>query len=112
VTTQMEKDYDAAVQEAVNRIVARFHPDKIFLFGSLARGQAGPNSDADLLVVMPVTGSKRQQAVQIDLSLAGIPIPTDIIVVTPGELEKYHDTPGTIIREAVQEGKVIYDRAA
>ncbi len=103
---------ESALQEAVDRIVSRFHPDRIILFGSLARGRGGPDSDADLLVVMPVDGSKRQQAVEIDLALEGIPIPIDLIVVTPEEVEKYRDTIGTIIREAVREGKVLYERAA
>jgi predicted nucleotidyltransferase len=103
---------ESAIQQAVDRIAARFHPDKIFLFGSRARGQAGPDSDADLLIVMPVNGSKRQKAVQIDLALQGIPVPIDLVVVTPEELQKYRDVPGTIIREAVHEGKVLYDQAA
>jgi uncharacterized protein len=75
-----------------------------------ARG--GADSDADLLVVMPVNGSKRQQAVQMDLALEGIPIPIDLIVVTPDEVEKYREVTGTIIQEAVREGKVLYERAA
>ncbi len=103
---------ELALQEAVDRIVARFHPERIILFGSLARGEGGPDSDADLLVVMPVAGSKRQQAVQIDLALEGIALPIDLVVVTPEEVEKDRETIGTIIREAVQEGKVLYERAA
>ncbi len=103
---------ESALQQAVDRIAARFHPDMIILFGSRARGQAGPDSDADLLIVMTVDGSKRQQAVQIDLALEGIPIPIDLVVVTPEDVQKYRDVAGTIIREAMQEGKVLYDRAA
>jgi len=109
---QSPAEYESALREAVERIATRFDPDKIILFGSAARGQGGPDSDADLLVVMAVNGSKRQQAVQIDLALEGIPIPIDLIVVTPDELEKYRQTTGTIIREAVREGKVLYERAA
>lgn len=109
---QSPAEYESALREAVQRIATRFDPDKIILFGSAARGQGGPDSDADLLVVMAVNGSKRQQAVQIDLALEGIPIPIDLIVVTPDELEKYRQTTGTIIREAVREGKVLYERAA
>lgn len=103
---------ESALQQAVDRIASRFHPDKIILFGSRARGQAGPDSDADLLIIMPVNGSKRQQAVQIDLALEGIPIPIDLVVVTPEEVQKYRDVTGTIIREALQEGKILYDQAA
>lgn len=105
-------DTKNAVDAAVQRIVKRFNPEKIILFGSHARGTAGPDSDADLLVVMHVTDSKRRQAVQIDLALEGIPVPTDVIVVTPEEVEKHRDSLGTIIYEAVREGRVVYERAA
>jgi predicted nucleotidyltransferase len=79
---QTPAESESAIREAVERIAARFHPDKIILFGSQARGQGREDSDADLLVIMPVKGSKRQQAVQIDLALEGIPIPIDLIVAT------------------------------
>lgn len=109
---QTQAESESALQLAIDRIATRFHPDKIILFGSWARGQGGPDSDADLLVVMAVDGSKRQQAIQIDLALEGIPIPIDLIVATPEEVEKHRDAMGTIIREAVREGKVLYERAA
>jgi predicted nucleotidyltransferase len=103
---------EAALRQAVDRLATRFDPDKIILFGSRARGQGGPESDADLLIVMPVNASKRQQAVQMDLALEGIPIPIDLIVITPEEVEKYRDAAGTVIHEAVREGKVLYERTA
>ena len=105
-------EYESALREAVDLIAQRFDPERIILFGSGARGEGGPDSDADLLVVMSVVDSKRQQAVQIDLALEGIPIPIDLIVVTPEEIEKYRETIGTIIWEAIREGKVLYERAA
>lgn len=107
---QTQAEYDAALREAVDRIVARFRPEKIILFGSQARGEGGVGSDADLLVVMPVNGSKRQQAVEMDLALEGIPIPIDLIVATPDELERDREAMGVVIREAVDEGKVLYER--
>lgn len=54
---------ESAIREAVDRIATRFHPDKIILFGSRARGQGGPDSDADLSIIMRINGSKRQQPV-------------------------------------------------
>lgn len=100
------------VKEMVRRIVEQFHPEQVILFGSYARGQAGPDSDVDLLVVMPVSGSKRKVAVEIDLALAGMGLPKDIIVVTPEEMARSRDIIGTIVYPAVREGKIIYDRAA
>jgi predicted nucleotidyltransferase len=95
----------------VGRIVHRFHPERIILFGSYARGDAGPDSDVDLLVVMPLTGSKREKQLEIRLALRGILIPKDIVVTTPEEFQWRQEVPGTIERPAAQEGKVLYARA-
>ncbi len=100
------------IEEMVRRIVDRFHPERIILFGSHARGTASPESDVDLLVVMPVAGSKRATRLEIRTLLSGIGLPKDILVVTPEEVERLQDFPGTIIRPALQEGKVLYERAA
>ena len=100
------------IDEMVRRIVKRVHPEKIILFGSYARGSATIDSDADILVVMPVKGSKRKRATDIDLALVGVDLPVDVIVVTPEELEQNRNRIGTIIYPAVREGKVLYERAA
>ena len=70
------------------------------------------DSDVDLLVVMPVEGSKRQKASEIDLALADRTLPLDVIVVTPEEVEKYRNTAGSLIYPALKEGKVVYERVA
>lgn len=106
----------AEIQPILDRIVSRIVEnsltEKIILFGSWAKGAATDDSDLDLLIVMNVRGSKRQEAIKVDLLLEGIPLPTDVIVVTPQDIEKYRNCPGTIIRQALQEGKVLYERAA
>ena len=76
---------DEPIRRMVKRIVRRFAPDKIILFGSYARGEAGPDSDVDLLIVMPVSGSIRQMAVEIGVALHDIRVPKDVIVTTPEE---------------------------
>jgi len=98
------------IQEMVSRIVESFDPERIILFGSHARGEGGPDSDVDLLVVMPVEGSKRQKTVEIYGVLAGIGVPKDIIVATPEEVGEYREIVGTIIRPALAEGRTIYQR--
>lgn len=98
------------IQEMVRRIVERFHPEKIILFGSYARGTAGPDSDVDLLVVKSVVGPKQQERLNIRLALRGIGLAKDVIVVTPEEVERDKDLVGTIIRPALREGKVLYER--
>ncbi len=98
------------IREMVRRIVERFQPHKVVLFGSHARGGAGPNSDVDLLVIMDVAGSKREARVAIRVALNGMGLPKDVVVATPAEVERYRDLVGTIIRPALREGKVLYDR--
>jgi predicted nucleotidyltransferase len=100
------------IEEMVRRIVIQFKPEKIILFGSHARGEAGPDSDVDLLVVMAVEGSKRLKATEIDVALFGINVPVDLIVVRPEELERYRHQIGSIFYPALRDGKVLYDRAA
>ena len=98
------------IDAMVQRLVERFDPDKIILFGSHARGTARPDSDVDLLVVMPVTGSKRKKQIELRCALHDIRIAKDIIVVTPDEVERRRNIVGTIIRPALREGKVLYAR--
>ena len=99
------------IRRMVNRIVTRFDPDKIILFGSHARGDAGPDSDVDLLVVMPVAGSTRQMAVDIGVALHDIRVPKDVIVTTPEQFEWRKDTIGTVEWPAWQEGRLLYAKS-
>lgn len=94
----------------IDRIVRRFQPLRIVLFGSQARGQAGPASDVDLLVVLPEVANKRQVAVEIRRMLADLPVGKDIIVTTPEEIARRGDWIGSVLRPAVREGKVLYER--
>ncbi len=98
------------LSEVVDRIVRKFHPVKIILFGSWARGEAREDSDLDLLVVLSKTEHTRKAAIQIGNSLSNLPISKDIIVTTPKDIEKYGKTVGTILLPALTEGTVIYER--
>jgi predicted nucleotidyltransferase len=98
------------IPTAMEMIVREFHPLKVILFGSQARGNPGPDSDIDLLVVLPVVDDKRKAAVRIRRHLAGLPICKDIIVTTPEEIQQRGDLVGTILRPALREGKVLYER--
>jgi HEPN domain-containing protein/predicted nucleotidyltransferase len=92
----------------VRRIVKKFRPEQIILFGSQARGDAGPDSDVDLLVVMDCEGSTREKAVDIQVSLHDFVIPTDVIVTTPEAFAWRKEIVGTIEWPAAREGKVLF----
>ena len=97
------------IDEMVRRIVDRFDPEKVILFGSWARGTAGPDSDVDLLVVLENAVPKREKRVEIREALHGIGVAKDIAVVSPEELERLRDIPGTIVFPAVREGLFLYE---
>ncbi len=101
-----------AVDTIVKRIIARFSPEKIILFGSCATDSATRDSDIDLLIVMTIDGSRRVKANEIDLALADRDVPLDLLVVTPDQFDQEKHMLGSVVRDAVRHGKVVYERAA
>ena len=97
------------LSEVVDRIVQKFHPEKIILFGSWARGEAREDSDLDLLVVLSKVEHKRKAAIEVLRALNGLPISKDVIVTTPQEIESRGKTIGYVLRPALEEGKVVYE---
>ena len=98
---------DDLLQDIVRRIVLEVQAEKIILFGSAARGEMGPDSDLDLLVIT-ACDHRRNTARKIRRTLFGIRVPIDIIVAKPEDIERYGDSIGLIYRPALREGKVLY----
>lgn len=94
----------------LRRLVERFRPLQVILFGSQAHGDARPDSDIDLLIVMPVGTGKYETRVAMYGALRGIRIGTDLVVTTPSDLDNYGHLVGTVLRDALTEGVTIYDR--
>lgn len=94
----------------VERLVQGFHPRRIILFGSFARGDAGPDSDLDLLVVMDQVENKRNTAGDMLDALADVPVPKDVIVTTPDEIARRGHVIGTVLEPALREGTVLYEK--
>jgi predicted nucleotidyltransferase len=99
------------LDEIVRRIVAVSEPEQIILFGSYARGDVGPDSDLDLLVIKAGVETPRQESVRIRRALRGLLVPIDVIVTTPQQIDQHRHTIGLIYRPALQEGKVLYDQS-
>jgi len=96
------------LQTIVDRVVESANPNKIILFGSAQRGEMGPNSDVDILVVMPPGVHRRKTAHSIYRNLIGVGFATDIIVVTEDDVEQHKDNIGLVIKPALEEGRVLY----
>lgn len=106
------KPNPAIVADLVKRVVAAAKPEKIVLFGSAARGEMGPDSDYDLLVIKGGKFNRSRVTVAIIRALRGKGAPVDFVVVTPDEVERYRDTHCLVICPALREGKVVYDSQA
>jgi predicted nucleotidyltransferase len=102
---------ETTLNELVRRIVETVHPRRILLFGSAARGQMGPNSDIDILVVMPDGVHRRRTAQNIYRGLLGMGIAKDVVVVTESDIREYSDNPSMVLFPALREGRELY-RAA
>ena len=98
--------------EAIARLVDGFDPLRIILFGSYARGDAQPDSDLDLLVVVPHLGDKRETATSMAKALRGLRAAIDVLPTDPDEVARRGETPGDVLRSALREGKAVYERDA
>ncbi len=101
---------DSTIKSITRRLVKRFHPERIILFGSQARGTADEHSDVDILVVCPVSGSRRAMMVEMDRAMRGLNIARDIMVLSPREFESNRFIPGTVARSAWQQGRMLYEK--
>ncbi len=104
-----EEPRDPLLAEIVRRLVIVYHPERIYLFGSTARGDGGPDSDYDLMVVVPDEAPPEQrQSARAYQALLSLPRSGDILVWTRTAFDcRLHlkaSLPSTILRE----GKLLY----
>lgn len=104
----MDTTTDRELDKLVERIVDAVHPLKIILFGSAARGEMGPDSDFDLLVVMPDGTHRRHTAQFLHTQFFGIRVPVDVMVATESDLAKYGHSVGPIYSTILEEGRELY----
>ena len=107
-----EEQMKELLAEITRRIRATTTAERIILFGSHAREDAGPDSDLDILVIVRDVTHTRAESTRIRRALRGLLVPIDIIVATPDQVERYRDSPGLIYGPALREGRVLDDHAA
>ena len=105
---------DDVLSEMVQVVVKEVDPAQIYLFGSYARGQAGENSDLDLLIVerqaFGPERSRRHEMARLWRALARFRVPKDILVFTEDEVAYWQDARNHVIARAVREGRLLYER--
>ncbi len=97
-----------AIKKLVERIAAKFHPEKIILFGSYAYGEPDEWSDVDLLVVMPAR-NQISQSLRI-WNAVDPPFSVDLIVRTPENMKWRLEEGDWFLREIMAKGKVVYEK--
>ena len=109
MTTPPEVDVEQWLPEITRRIIATAHPAAIWLFGSRAHGSSRPDSDVDLLVVLPhLSETRHAHAVALRTVLSDIPVPKDLLVTSIEEFDAKRDIWGTIPYEAAAYGRILY----
>ena len=106
--TQRKRIPQPAIDETVQRIVEKFHPQKIILFGSYARGDPRPESDVDLLVVMKTPGKEKRASLEIRRFL-NVTFGLDLVVTLPEDLRQRIEWGDSFLQEITTQGKVLYE---
>lgn len=95
----------------VKTIVERFNPRRIVMFGSYATGNAGPDSDLDLLLEMETELSKPYREIEVHRLFRNRGWAMDVFVYTPEEVRTWRDSVGSIVHTAEAEGTILYERS-
>ena len=98
------------IEKLVEQIVQLVDPLEIILFGSHARGYVAPDSDIDLLIVMPDGTHRRDTAMRLYGSVKGVRTPYDLVVATENDLEKYKNDIGYIYISVIEDGVSIWKK--
>ena len=104
-------DHPADLDRVVRRLVDELHPVAVYLFGSRARGDAGPERDYDLMVVVPDDfPPERTRPSHAFALIQGRKIPVDIALVRRSRFAERSGKVGTLSFEVGQDGIAVYER--
>jgi len=107
----MKNYFNQEIEKAVHAIVANVHPQKIYLFGSVAEGRENGGSDLDLCIIVPLKGMRKIDMMrQIRRVLSdAVQVPLDLLVYEDDEFTQRATFPATIEHKIAQEGSVLYE---
>ena len=104
----MELEFEKEIQSITTQLIEKYGPEKIILFGSAARGETGPDSDADFLIIKkqtPYYGSDRIRELSPIIERN---IPVDFLIYRPEEFEKRLEMGDPFLKAILKEGRVLY----
>jgi predicted nucleotidyltransferase len=104
----MQAVNETLIVEAARRLAAAAAPDsQVILFGSHARGDAGPRSDVDFLVVEPEVENEAEESVRLHRTLLDLRVPADAIVVSREYADRWREVRGGLVHAALSQGRVL-----
>ncbi len=98
------------IKQVIEKLIETAKPQKIYLFGSYARGDAREKSDLDFLVVERKLSSQRKEMVRLHDAIRSMRLPVDILVTVESHFNEWSEIPGTVINRAITEGKLCYEK--
>lgn len=99
----------AEIHKLANQIAEEFQPEQIILFGSYAYGKPTPDSDVDLLVILPFQGRPFYKSLEI-LRHVNPSFPIDLLARQPEDTARRYREGDPLIREALDHGTILYER--
>jgi predicted nucleotidyltransferase len=104
----MDIDLNKEIENITQQILEKYKPEKIILFGSAVRGELGPDSDVDFLIIKketPIYGADRIRELS---RLIERNIPTDFLIYRPEEVSKRLEMGDPFLKAILEEGKVLH----
>jgi Nucleotidyltransferase domain len=98
---------ESVITEAARRLRAAAPRAQVILFGSHARGDAGPDSDLDFLVIEPSVDDLPGESVRLRRCLRGLGLFADVVVVSEREAHEWRQVRGSLIHSALSEGRQV-----
>ena len=102
-------EQDPVLRDVVERLVSALDPERIYLFGSKARGDDGPDSDYDLLAVVAESDLPPHRRDRLAFrALCGVGAPKDVVVYTREEFEARREVVCSLPATVLREGRLVY----
>ena len=98
------------IKQAARRIGQKFHPNKVILFGSYARGAPTRDSDIDLLVIFSKKGNRARRYTEVSQELEPMLLPVDLLIRSTKDIQYRLKIGDSFIEEIINKGKVLYER--